>query len=71
MIRGPVRRADASGACHLSRRDQYKKCADLLEAISQLVEYFEQYEHVPKVSVQLAAWTTSAGGKASCLDCCQ
>ncbi|GAX83739.1 hypothetical protein CEUSTIGMA_g11164.t1 [Chlamydomonas eustigma] len=31
------------------RRDQYKKCANLLEAIQQLMEYFQQYETIPKV----------------------
>eukprot|EP00798_Chlamydomonas_sp_ICE-L_P013815 gene13815-19731_t len=29
-------------------RDQYKKCANLLEAINQLMEYFEQYNTSPK-----------------------
>jgi hypothetical protein len=31
------------------RRDQYKKCGNLLEAIQQLMEYFQQYETIPKV----------------------
>lgn len=31
------------------RRDQYKRCADLLEAVSQLMDYFQQYEQVPKI----------------------
>mmetsp|Transcript_28777 Transcript_28777/g.63416 ORF Transcript_28777/g.63416 Transcript_28777/m.63416 type:complete len:903 (+) Transcript_28777:134-2842(+) len=31
------------------RRDQYKKCANLLEAITQLMDYFQQYESIPKV----------------------
>lgn len=30
-------------------RDQYKKCANLLEAVHQLMEYFQQYESIPKV----------------------
>lgn len=31
------------------RRDQYKTCANLLEAVHQLMEYFQQYESIPKV----------------------
>ena len=31
------------------RRDQYKKCANLLEAVHQLMDYFQQYESIPKV----------------------
>ena len=31
------------------KRDQYKKCANLLEAVQQLMEYFQQYETIPKV----------------------
>ncbi|GFH10136.1 Vps53, partial [Haematococcus lacustris] len=30
------------------RRDSYKKSANLLEAVHQLMEYFQQYEDVPK-----------------------
>jgi hypothetical protein len=32
-----------------ARRDQYKKCANLLGAVHQLIDYFMQYESVPKV----------------------
>jgi hypothetical protein len=32
------------------RRDQYKKCANLLEAVQQLMEYFQQYESIAKVT---------------------
>eukprot|EP00798_Chlamydomonas_sp_ICE-L_P006224 gene6224-2841_t len=31
------------------RRDQFKKCANLLEAVHQLMEYFQQYDDIPKV----------------------
>lgn len=31
------------------RRDQYKRCANLLEAVSQLLEYFNHYRDVPKI----------------------
>jgi hypothetical protein len=31
------------------RRDQYKRCANLLEAVSQLLEYFAHYQDVPKI----------------------
>lgn len=31
------------------RRDQYKRSANLLEAVHQLMEYFQQYEDIPKV----------------------
>lgn len=31
------------------RRDQYKRCANLLEAVSQLLEYFNHYQDVPKI----------------------
>ena len=33
------------------RRDQYKKCANLLEAVHQLMDYFQQYESIPKVRI--------------------
>jgi len=31
------------------RRDQYKRCAHLLEAVSQLLEHFSHYQDVPKI----------------------
>lgn len=31
------------------RRDQYKRCANLLEAVSQLLEHFSHYQDVPKI----------------------
>jgi hypothetical protein len=31
------------------KRDQYKKCANLLEAVGQLMEFFQAYEAVPKI----------------------
>lgn len=31
------------------RRDQYKRCAHLLEAVSQLLEHFSHYRDVPKI----------------------
>lgn len=31
------------------KRDQYKKCANLLEAVGQLMEFFQAYEQVPKI----------------------
>lgn len=31
------------------RRDQYKRCANLLEAVSQLLEHFNHYQDVPKM----------------------
>lgn len=31
------------------RRDQYKRCAHLLEAVSQLLEHFSHYHDVPKI----------------------
>ena len=31
------------------RRDQYKRSANLLEAVSQLLEYFSQYENLSKI----------------------
>ena len=31
------------------RRDQYKRCAHLLEAVSQLLEHFAHYQEVPKI----------------------
>lgn len=31
------------------RRDQYKRCAHLLEAVSQLLEHFSHYQDVPKL----------------------
>lgn len=34
----------------LSSRDNYRKCAHLLEAVGQLSQYFEQYGHIPKVA---------------------
>ncbi len=34
------------------RRDSYKKSANLLEAVHQLMEYFQQYEDIPKVRCQ-------------------
>lgn len=33
------------------RRDQYKRCANLLEAVGQLMEHFAEYSHVPKIQV--------------------
>lgn len=46
------------------RRDQYKRCAHLLEAVSQLLEHFGHYHDVPKIqslnkrlsSVQVTSW---------------
>ncbi|GFR43120.1 hypothetical protein Agub_g4124 [Astrephomene gubernaculifera] len=38
---------DLETAC--DRRDQYRKCANLMEAVHQLMEYFQQYEAIPKV----------------------
>ena len=39
-----------------AKRDnaQYKKCANLLEAVHQLMEHFQQYEAVPKVGAHSA-----------------
>nr|ADI46897.1 VPS53Af [Volvox carteri f. nagariensis] len=40
------------------RRDQYRKCANLVEAVHQLMEYFQQYEAISKVrsiALRLAA----------------
>ena len=34
----------------LTNRDSYKECAHLLEAVTQLTEYFEQYGHISKVA---------------------
>ncbi|MEW5303960.1 MAG: hypothetical protein WDW36_006604 [Sanguina aurantia] len=31
------------------KRDQYRKCSNLLGAVQQLMEFFEQYESIPKV----------------------
>eukprot|EP00879_Flechtneria_rotunda_P008030 GHRR01008412.1.p1 GENE.GHRR01008412.1~~GHRR01008412.1.p1 ORF type:complete len:961 (+),score=374.37 GHRR01008412.1:225-3107(+) len=31
------------------RRDEYKRCANLLEAVTQLLEYFSNYQDVPKI----------------------
>lgn len=31
------------------RRDQYKRCANLLEAVSQLLEHFSHYQDMPKI----------------------
>nr|BCL66141.1 hypothetical protein [Volvox africanus] len=38
---------DLEAVC--DRRDQYRKCANLVEAVHQLMEYFQQYEAIPKV----------------------
>lgn len=40
---------DLEAVC--DRRDQYRKCANLVEAVHQLMEYFQQYEAIPKVPV--------------------
>ncbi len=40
---------DLEAVC--DRRDQYRKCANLVEAVHQLMEYFQQYEAIPKVQV--------------------
>ena len=34
----------------LYKRESYRECAHLLEAVAQLTEYFEQYGHIPKVA---------------------
>jgi hypothetical protein len=33
------------------RREQYRKAANLVEAVHQLMEYFQQYEAIPKVGL--------------------
>eukprot|EP00198_Chlamydomonas_reinhardtii_P007003 XP_001696339.1 subunit of GARP complex [Chlamydomonas reinhardtii] len=38
---------DLESVC--DRRDQYRKAANLVEAVHQLMEYFQQYEAIPKV----------------------
>ncbi|KAG2492670.1 hypothetical protein HYH03_009085 [Edaphochlamys debaryana] len=38
---------DLEAVC--DRRDQYRKAANLVEAVHQLMEYFQQYEAIPKV----------------------
>lgn len=43
------------------RRDQYKKCANLLEAVHQLMDYFQQYESIPKVRTNAALWIAARG----------
>lgn len=39
--------SDLESVC--DRRDQYRKAANLVEAVHQLMEYFQQYEAIPKV----------------------
>ena len=34
----------------LTNRDSYRECAHLLEAVTQLTEYFGQYGHISKVA---------------------
>jgi hypothetical protein len=47
------------------RRDQYKRCANLLEAVSQLLEYFAHYQDVPKIhSLTKRLTTVQVGAKA-------
>jgi hypothetical protein len=32
------------------RRDQYRRCANLLEAVAQLMEHFEAHKGLPKIA---------------------
>jgi hypothetical protein len=47
------------------RRDQYKRCANLLEAVSQLLEYFAHYQDVPKIQSLTKRLTTVQVGPAA------
>jgi hypothetical protein len=44
------------------KRDQYKRSANLLEAVSQLLEYFAAYGHVPKIQSLQRRLTTVQNG---------
>jgi hypothetical protein len=47
------------------RRDQYRKCANLVEAVHQLMEYFQQYEAIPKVRGAAAGFAGRAAAPPS------
>eukprot|EP00878_Enallax_costatus_P033636 GHUV01037174.1.p1 GENE.GHUV01037174.1~~GHUV01037174.1.p1 ORF type:complete len:827 (+),score=323.16 GHUV01037174.1:597-3077(+) len=44
------------------KRDQYKRCANLLEAVGQLLEYFNHYQDVPKIQNLTKRLTTVKAG---------
>lgn len=62
------------------RRDQYKRCAHLLEAVAQLLEHFSQYQDVPKIAsltkrlavvqVRWGGAGRGAGGRACAVAAC-
>eukprot|EP00775_Hariotina_reticulata_P007996 gene7996-8194_t len=51
------------------QRDQYKRCANLLEAVTQLLEYFSKYQDVPKIqNLQRRLTTVQHGLQQSVMD---
>ncbi|KAI8462913.1 MAG: subunit of GARP complex [Monoraphidium minutum] len=44
------------------RRDQYKRCANLLEAVGQLMEHFEKYRDLPKIATLTRRLEAVQGG---------
>jgi hypothetical protein len=48
------------------RRDQYKRCAHLLEAVSQLLEHFSHYQDVPKIQSLTKRLSTVQVGPICC-----
>lgn len=49
----PPRLACLLYGCHISRREQYRQAAHLLEAVAQLAAGFSAYEAVPRLAAVL------------------